>query len=127
MALITKEEARKLPREGATLQAIHRTTPQCRLYLETGNAQDRLYAAQIERKLRALGITVDTTIWLETNRKSHYHGLEDHLMEMQTDPDSICAIQIGHDDIARKTATVHIFKNELEGILRIDNMLKILS
>ena len=34
---------------------------------------------------------------------------------MQTDPDSICAIQIGRDDVKNKTATVHIFKNDLEG------------
>lgn len=70
---------------------------------------------QIERKLRALGITVDTTIWKETSRKSRYHGLDDHLLEMQTDPDSICAIQLGRDDVKNKTATVHIFKNDLEG------------
>lgn len=113
LATISKDEARKLPREGATLPPIHRTTSQCRLYIETEH--DRMYACQIERKLRALGISVDTTIWKETSRKSRYHNLDDHLLEMQTDPDSICAIQVCKDDIKRKTATVHIFKNDLEG------------
>ena len=115
LATISKEEARKLPREGATLPAIHRTTPQCRIFIESEH--DRMYATQIERKLRALGIEVDTTIWKETSRKSRYHGLDDHLVEMQTDPDSICAIQVAKDDIKRKTGTVHIFKSDLEGIL----------
>ena len=45
LATISKEEARKLPREGATQQPIHRATPQCRLYLET--EMERMYACQV--------------------------------------------------------------------------------
>ena len=115
LATISKDEARKLPREGATLPAIHRLTPQCRLFLESEH--DRMYACQIERKLRALGITVDSCIWKETARRTKHDALDGHLNEMAVDPDSICAIQIGKDDIKRKTATVHIFKNDLEGLL----------
>jgi RNA recognition motif-containing protein len=114
LALISKEEARKLPREGATLAPIHRFTPQCRIFLESEH--ERMYSSQIERKLRILGVTVDTCIWKETARKTRNSPtLDDYLLELQNDSDSICAIQISRDDVAKLTATVHIFKTELEG------------
>jgi hypothetical protein len=67
LATISKEEARKLPREGATLKPILRTTPNCRIFIENDN--HRTYAAEIERKLRGMGVTIDTTVWKETVRR----------------------------------------------------------
>lgn len=111
MAQLSKEEARKLPREGATLPPIRRSTPQCRIFIEGDN--DRLYATQIERKLRILGVSVDTTIWMQTVRRQR-KTIEEELTEMQNDDDSICAVQISKNDQFKRTCTVHIFKPDPE-------------
>lgn len=112
MAQLSKDEARKLPREGATLPPIRRTTPQCRIFIEGDN--DRLYATQIERKLRILGVSVDTTVWMQTVRRQR-KTIEEELTEMQNDDDSICAVQISKNDQFKRTCTVHIFKPDPEG------------
>merc|ERR1711892_1373482 len=111
IATISKEEARKLPRGGAALKPVLRATQNCRIFIE--NDHQRLYACYFERFLKTLGVTVDLTVWKETVRKKK-DTLEFHLAQLQRDKDSICAICIHEDDPRRKTATVHIFKNELE-------------
>jgi len=101
-----------LPRGGAALKPVLRATQNCRIFIE--NDHQRLYACYFERFLKTLGVTVDLTVWKETVRKKK-DTLEFHLAQLQRDKDSICAICIHEDDPRRKTATVHIFKNELEG------------
>ena len=62
------------------MKPIQRSTPNCRIFVE--NDGQRNYATEIERKLRALGVTVDFTIWKDTLRKSKM-PLEKHLGLLQ--------------------------------------------
>ena len=69
-----------MPRGGAALKPILRTTPNCRIFIE--NDHQRLYAAHFERSLKALGVTVDLTVWKDGIRK-HKNPIEYHLAQLQ--------------------------------------------